>query len=58
MYSTLRRLKTWLRIRTGEERLTGLALMNIGGKNQIDLTDDKEILDSVHVMDSGREKIF
>ena len=28
-FSTLRRLKTWLRSRMGEERLTGLALLNI-----------------------------
>jgi len=28
-FSTLRRLKMWLRSRMGEERLTGLALMNI-----------------------------
>lgn len=28
-FSTLRRLKTWLRSRMGEERLTGLALSNI-----------------------------
>ena len=28
-FSVLRRLKTWLRSRTGEDRLTGLALMNI-----------------------------
>ena len=27
-FSTLRRLKTWLRSRIGEDRLTGLALMN------------------------------
>ena len=45
-FSTLKRLKTWLRNQTGEERLTGLALMNIGGENRIKLTDDNEILDS------------
>lgn len=28
-FSTLRRLKTWLRSRMGEERQTGLALLNI-----------------------------
>ena len=28
-FSALRRLKTWLRNRCGQERLTGLALMNI-----------------------------
>lgn len=28
-FSTLRRLKTWLRANMGEERLTGLALLNI-----------------------------
>ena len=28
-FSTLRRLKTWLRSRMSEQRLTGLALMNV-----------------------------
>jgi len=28
-FSTLRRLKTWMRSRMGEERLTGLALLNV-----------------------------
>ena len=28
-FSTLRRVKTWIRSRMGEERLTGLALLNI-----------------------------
>nr|CAI5821152.1 unnamed protein product [Callosobruchus analis] len=28
-FSTLRRLKTWLRTTIGEERLTGLALLNV-----------------------------
>ena len=28
-FSTLRRLKTWMRSRMGEERLTGLAILNV-----------------------------
>ena len=28
-FSTLRRLKTWMRSRMGEERLTGLAMLNV-----------------------------
>lgn len=36
-FSTLRRLKTWIRSRMGEERLTGLALMNIHRDIDIDV---------------------
>lgn len=35
-FSTLRRLKTWLRSNMGEDRLTGLALLNIHRDIQID----------------------
>lgn len=36
-FSTLRRLKTWLRATMGEERLTGLALMHIHRDIEIDI---------------------
>ena len=41
-FSTLRRLKTYLRNRTGEERLNGLALLNI--HRDVEVTSDR-ILD-------------
>ena len=41
-FSILRRLKTYLRNRTGEERLNGLALLNI--HRDVDVTSDR-ILD-------------
>lgn len=40
-FSTLRRLKTWLRSTMGEERLTGLALLNI--HHQIEVNDEEVI---------------
>jgi len=40
-FSTLRRLKTWLRSRMGEERLTGLALLHI--HRDIDVNVDNVI---------------
>ncbi|CAI6345082.1 unnamed protein product [Macrosiphum euphorbiae] len=36
-FSTLRRLKTWMRSRMGEERLTGLALLNTHRDISIDI---------------------
>lgn len=38
-FSTLRRLKTWLRANMGEERLTGLALLNIHKDIAINIDD-------------------
>ncbi|XP_016664821.2 52 kDa repressor of the inhibitor of the protein kinase-like [Acyrthosiphon pisum] len=38
-FSTLRRLKTWLRSRMGEERLTGLALLHIHRDIQLNVED-------------------
>ena len=35
-FSTLRRLKTWIRSRMGEDRLTALALLNIHRDIEID----------------------
>ncbi|XP_060868781.1 uncharacterized protein LOC132943724 isoform X8 [Metopolophium dirhodum] len=36
-FSTLRRLKTWLRAKMGEKRLTGLALLNIHRDIEVDV---------------------
>ncbi|KAF0704552.1 52 kDa repressor of the inhibitor of the protein kinase-like isoform X2, partial [Aphis craccivora] len=36
-FSTLRRLKTWLRAKMGEERLTGMALLNIHRNIEVDV---------------------
>ncbi|ESN98243.1 hypothetical protein HELRODRAFT_84726 [Helobdella robusta] len=38
-FSTLRRLKTWMRSKMKEERLTGLALMNIHCDTELDIED-------------------
>ncbi|ESN95644.1 hypothetical protein HELRODRAFT_86572 [Helobdella robusta] len=38
-FSTLRRLKTWMRSKMNEERLTGLAIMNIHRDIELDIED-------------------
>ncbi|ESN97525.1 hypothetical protein HELRODRAFT_85277, partial [Helobdella robusta] len=38
-FSTLRRLKTWMRSKMNEERLTGLVLMNIHRDIELDIED-------------------
>jgi len=40
-FSTLKRLKVWLRNRMSEERLVGLALLNV--HNDIEITPDEVI---------------